>query len=323
MFDFDVVDALLPAKQKLTRKERAYWAAEVDGPLTAREVAQLVREDRARKPRDWVPKKPNDGSDGEPMLSGFSYIGKPMELWVKALSLVRFHDAGRRDDVKDFRVRFVPEFPLAPEEIPTWIREHKPEKAAVYVTYEAPPGWDPSQATLPILTRPVRVSADTVDFPEGEWVGREYVDSGGVLAQLRHLSLSLSKDFGWQPAQAVGFVLSGSWPIVQPINVTFGTEFGPRRIALDVDPDVSSDELVQVFNSARATLAGVPAKNYRSKRPSEKALRLVCAWGDDAMAPAITNNQMRSWNKNEISRFTSRPAFRQALNGALKQLRRG
>ncbi|SDT57785.1 hypothetical protein [Actinoplanes derwentensis] len=83
--------------------------------------------------------------------------------------------------------------------------------------------------------------------------------ANGGLDRLGRLGKSLAASFGWQPAQATVFVLTGVPPlissvraIVPPVKVRHEAALDwSRRIVLDVDPAARSQEVVEAFESAR------------------------------------------------------------------------
>ena len=72
--------------------------------------------------------------------------------------------------------------------------------------------------------------------PASEWVQRVETTRGGVLEELRILSGCLARAYGWQPAQATGFILTDVTPRLPGIRVECNGRLapfdGPRLLRL-------------------------------------------------------------------------------------------
>jgi hypothetical protein len=78
--------------------------------------------------------------------------------------------------------------------------------------------------------------------------------AGGVLEELRELSQRLARRFGWNPLQAVLFILTGAIPSVPLVRVTSAPSAsrpGFTRVILDVDPTASPSLVAEQYRQHR------------------------------------------------------------------------
>ena len=170
-------------------------------------------------------------------------------------------------------------------------------KAAAHVWVD----WHPHPASLPR-------GADRCPFLQpasglcgaGRWgVRRRTVTANGGLDQLGRLGETLASTFGWQPAQATMFVLTGIPPMIAAVRANVPTmkvryEFEldwARRITLDVDPGASSQKVVEAFERARAEY-----HHAGRRRTTVKHLRLAAFTGAENVDKPWAE-RFRLWNE--------------------------
>lgn len=173
----------------------------------------------------------------------------------------------------------------------------------------------------------IRASCETAASPVGEQVRLEFVvppdrlagaavAQGSALADLAAISAEIARRHLWTRAQAVTFVLTGHTPLVLPVVVTFErrSPYAFRsRIHLEVDPEVSADELAQHYAEARRRQMGP-----RWRAQQSKALRLALVGLEyDAAAGALTwADLMHGWNQRGDVRPSERYSSDQVRNFA-------
>jgi hypothetical protein len=114
---------------------------------------------------------------------------------------------------------------------------------------------------------------ETLDYPhEGQVVSVGYDRRNPRLARLVDLSDAISREYGWPPAEAVGFILSGAIPAPRkPVQVYAEGERAPlaRKIVLEVDPYATAEEVAEAYVNYRRDRF-----ESRVRRPDEDHLLL-------------------------------------------------
>jgi hypothetical protein len=150
------------------------------------------------------------------------------------------------------------------------------------------------------------------------WV--QHAASSSELEALRKkLSHGLASSYGWQPAQATVFLLTGSVPILPSLRTrTIRRVASPAsRIILEVDPTVTPREVEQHYTRARRRLMG----GRRFRRISEKHLRLAVF--ADAHRDGTWSDRMCAWNREfPDDRYANVRNFQRDAAGALRRLLR-
>lgn len=243
---------------------------------------------------------------------------------VWALSqLVARHAAADRD-VLAFRADHLSGGLVPRAEVEKWIKDRveKEGDRTSDVTFTIPEGttieW--SGATVkfnpPIaeVVNGVGFSGRTIAYalPGDAGVRRLAVKARGVLDRLARLGESLADAFGWQPAQATVFILTGATPLISTARVTVPAfkvrhDFNlgwARRIKLDIDPAATPKEVLDAFEDAR--------NEYHQsgrRRMTRKHLRLAAFTGAEhadkpwAVRHRLWNEQFPDWAYPEQSNF--------------------
>jgi hypothetical protein len=227
----------------------------------------------------------------------------PGEARSWALSMLVAAQAEQDDLVLRFRKDTLGGATLTKDEAANWIKNHvessQPVTRDLTVIVEADDvvfdgAWVRFKAA-PSRLRFAGVAVRILDYADadGEWVQRVAVRAGGQLDSLRGLADALAKQYCWQMAQAVTFVLTGAVPLISRIRKTTQTASeGPwaNRVILDVDPAESPEEVARAFSS------GPPAGRQARSRPvKEKHARLaVHALVEHASLP--WKERTRLWN---------------------------
>ena len=136
-------------------------------------------------------------------------------------------------------------------------------------------------------------------IPGDQWVHKIAVNRDSALDSLRILSDSLSKSYGWQPAQATVFVVTDTVAYIDPIRAIGPSEqirnridMGwTRRITLDIDPTLTPDEVAAAYQRVRKA-NGLS----RLRQMSPKHLQLASFTGADH--PEISwQERFDLWNR--------------------------
>jgi hypothetical protein len=230
-------------------------------------------------------------------------------MW--ALSQLVARRAANDRDVVAFRAAYLPDGLVAWAEVEGWIdrQADRDGERTSDVSFTIPPGtaveWD---GPLPRFDPPIAAVTTGVHFsgrllayamPGDGGVRRRTVTAGGALDRLGRLSETLTANFGWQPAQASVFVLTGIPPMipavraeVPAVKVRYDFELDwARRITLDVDPGASTQEVVEAFERARAEY-----HHAGRRRTSVKHLRLAAFTGAEHVDKPWAE-RFRLWNE--------------------------
>jgi hypothetical protein len=250
-------------------------------------------------------------------------------LWAKSLMLAA--DASEDNGVLHYRRTVLDDALIPLDEIKTWVQElSRLDGPGTFYTHGiAPLDIGPSEHIESVEPRVIqlpdgrfllaRTFCELLHFPgESGWRESVTVASGGHLDDLRMLSDRLAETYPWQPAQAVGFVLTGVTPIVIALELTMPmvvTKVGRSLIHLEIDPEMPVEDVVRAYTRARLAMVGP-----RVKHPAEKGVEIVihCAENEGL----TTFRLWRTWNKqHQDDQFETQRLFRQAWKSAQKRIR--
>ena len=232
-----------------------------------------------------------------------------------AFSLLLYEEATKDAKVNAFRTEVLANKLLDREAVPGWVEEQAEAdgKANLWLQeIPVPPEyereirkrWSHLQETSPLkMSIPVDPWMQKLAFHSLKYGGsgnQAYAVPtriGGVLDRLRILSERLASEYAWQEAQATLFILTGTVPLISPIQVTLKMSKGPlysrQLIILDVDVRVSPQEVAKHYRLARREI-----KARRRGKLSEKHLRLATF---DAERPEGESwrKKLAEWNRTE------------------------
>jgi hypothetical protein len=230
-----------------------------------------------------------------------------------AVGAILAAEASRRDDVAGFRREVLRGKLVRRERVERWIQRRAASGERIERRVLGTPG-EPGFETidgLPVIRRYV----ETIEYatPDERFV--QHAGSTTQLEPLRQLSVALAKHYGWQPAQATVFVLTGAAPIVSPVRVQTAI---PRakasaRIKLDIDPTVTPREISRHYAHARSNLI--------SERPrrSERTYRLAIF--ADAHPEGTWGERMNVWNdEHPDARYNHANNFQRDATRALSRV---
>ncbi len=203
----------------------------------------------------------------EPVERGDGPGGTSRSAALSALCALEAHD---RDDVHAWRTQVL-DGTLLPydETLEAWLRD----RAAI----EGP------RELLAYST------------PDATFVRRVAVAPGSVLDDLRVVADDLARDYRWQPAQAVVFVLTGGVPVIPEVRVTVRRSSSPAAscIVLEADPWTDPRRLADIYQRVRTD-----ATNRRRFRlPDKKSLAVVEFVANRNGEP--TEAVRKEWNKTQ------------------------
>lgn len=192
----------------------------------------------------------------------------PDERLLALCEVLALH-AARRRDVQAFRTEILGGRLIQDEDIPEWIERQVAKEGqsghlltvTVAVSEDAlPPIGASVQEQLTAAQRavaagqPVRygLEAPVIGYPTKDGAAQfTYVAFGGTLWRLKKLAQSLAKEYGWQEAQAVAFVLTGAVPLLPRGWVRLSWRTSGPRITLEVDPRLSRTEVARLYGRWR------------------------------------------------------------------------
>jgi hypothetical protein len=143
------------------------------------------------------------------------------------------------------------------------------------------------------------------------------VAADGALAPLVELSDRLARTYGWHPAEATVFVLTGYVPPARSIRVDFYEDMRLRarsRVTLTIDPTSTPNEVAAAYRRRRNQVFG------RTRRLTPTLAKLAqftiehdgIGWRD----------RMQEWNASSLrSKYNEVAAFRRDSEQALTRLR--
>lgn len=230
----------------------------------------------------------------------------PPDQRGRALSEIMALSAARRPDVQEYREKFLGNNLLTTGQAPPWIEEQfqKQGPPTRFVAVPVPEGadyqeggfgWLKQAASLPAEERmswPVKASVNLLAYsgPDKEHVSRVPTAVNSPLERLRVISEDLSKAYGWHPAQATIFVLTGLTPMLFRARITTetgGTFPAKDTIRLEVRLGVSVREVVDIYAEVRRELLG----------PGRRDPVVIQKWRADLAVFAAEHNDGRSWRE--------------------------
>ena len=156
---------------------------------------------------------------------------------------------------------------------------------------------------------PFEIKAIGYAVAGSNWAHHKLVTHGGVLDDLRLRCESLSRLVGWQPAEAVMFVLTNEIPLVSAIRVREELKFpvqSASRIVLTIAPTLTPQEVAEEYKKARQRFLGA---GRRQRKMKEKHLRLAAFSAlrpkDETLAKKMRawNRRYRRWKYTEVTNF--------------------
>lgn len=274
---------------------------------------------------------------------------EPPDEWLKSLSEILAWDAAQEPKVKSFRHDVLNDCLLAPDEVTAWMKELNSKEGgtagSTHIIARLSPG---TRGVLPGLFygKPVsfgeegEVLSMYIDIlpysvPGSQIIGHVGVKTGAVSERLKKISESLHVRYTWPQSQAVGFVLTGKFPLLllartrylhidrslysavsidvasNPPNVTFEPNWStlaepnvaacyPSLItmSIEVSPHLSPKDVARLYSNSKANLLN--SQNVRSKkryRPmTKKHLELAVFYHKHREMKG--NDLMIAWNKD-------------------------
>lgn len=198
----------------------------------------------------------------------------PPDHRLEVLSDLLSQRAAQEPDVASFRANMLKGSILAWENVDAWIKAQgvKDGPHTRYLSVAVPEGYQLHQdksgviLTDPPLTVSDKAAGWGIDVrlleyrvPDDAWTRRVPTRVRGVLDEVRTLSESLARRYGWQPAHATVFVLTGL-PVQLPKGrVTVSHRFPYKmsgRLSLELDPRISPTKVLDLYRKHRKELLG-------------------------------------------------------------------
>lgn len=227
----------------------------------------------------------------------------------EVLSILLAQEAARHEGVADFRRTVLKGRLLNREEVDLWfVRQqaadgdptewltHVPVPSGYRVTHDRAEGGyitePPLKITKATAARGVRIEG--VEYAGGAGSGRIATSAGGVLEQLRRLSVELEEMFGWTQAEATTYVVTGGVPYVPPMKIIGPEKLPPSRllrVVLEIDLALTPRQVADRYRRMRREWLGA-----RLRALSPKHLSLA---GFIAQRPAdeLWPDRLRAWNR--------------------------
>jgi hypothetical protein len=103
---------------------------------------------------------------------------------------------------------------------------------------------------------PLPEPAQSLSYAEAKTVK---IRPDGLLAELKSLASSLAEKLGWREEEAVGFVLSGTWPVFQLRDATQANSVyaAASMVVLEIDPRIDATEVLRLYQKRREALGVV------------------------------------------------------------------
>lgn len=213
----------------------------------------------------------------------------------RAVSALVAMDARRRDDVKAFRRDVLGDKLLADDEVAEWIeRQSELEKgvvnsASLTVRIDHQTGEEIRKALIAahrdgrrlllseledMPIQDVIFEADALGYgkPGDNWTNWVRVNPDGMLGRLQKLAKKLSKDYHWDSAQAVHFILTD---LVPYCGIGARLQYGHvTRVVLSIPPWYSAADVARAYENRRDAFGGL-GKHVLSKRPQSISERIA------------------------------------------------
>ena len=205
------------------------------------------------------------------------------EAHDRALAVAVAADAVREDrfgpDLREFRGDHLNDTLLPRATVDEWIRTH--------ATRDGPP-------EEIVITRGRAVTTDLVLLEFGVDAPRHIpVSGGGVLGPLLQLSTRLADFYGWRPADATTFVLTGMPPPLPSLRTRVHHREqlpGTSRITMDIHPTCTPQEVAAAYAQVRLGAFG------RLRRLTPKHARLAAFYAEQPEARSV-DQRLRAWNR--------------------------
>lgn len=220
---------------------------------------------------------------------------------VEVVSLLLAIDAGRRDDVRLFRGDALDGEVVPLDAVDGWIRARRDEPT-LWVRAPVPAHRLKVRADGNARIEP-RLLVSQVPLSSWEEVLLHYVDghrvshtvavtAGGVLDELRVLSDTLGRAYGWTPAQATVFVLTDAVPLLEEVRVRTDRRDQPAasRIRLEVDPNVSPARVAEAYRQERQRLL------VTAPRPLGEKARELARFVAESEPELTWRDRLDAWN---------------------------
>jgi len=304
-------------RRRLSDREWSLWADEID-VFGIDEIARRVDQ-------QWRSESEIEPTDDSSRLR----MSDELSAFVHARSAVLAARANSDPVVEQFRDEHVGDPLLHPDDIPEWIVARAAEDGTPthQVTITVPAGWMPGDP-IPSDSRPGR-RVLVLQYPDNGVMREQPVAAGGVLDRLRVIAELLHRAHGWQPAQAVGFVLTGHTPLVQMVTVRTADHWAAEHIAttgpmhlrqqvtIVADPDTPTELVTAIYTQTRDRLRGPRARLPRIGRS------LLVMFAAHERRWFTLPEIRRRWNHHhgdEVERHPDQRQFRVALNNAERRV---
>jgi hypothetical protein len=158
--------------------------------------------------------------------------------------------------------------------------------------------------------------------PTDRWLHNVQTATDGPLERLRRLSQQVAPAYGWTEAQAAVFIVTGTVPLLEAVQVTTSTEHirndlrhsWAQRITLHIDPTTPRDTIEQVYRQARQQLR---ITNTRTLSDKHATLALILL--DQPHQSWAT--RLKQWNRKHLEwRYDHESNFRRDALQARRRL---
>lgn len=236
----------------------------------------------------------------------------PPDDRLEVLSDLLSGRAAQEPDVLAFRSSRLRRGLLAWEDMAAWIKTQREEDGphTSYLSVAIPDGYQLRQdkSGLIVTDPPMTVGKEAAGWgvdvrlleygiPDDPWTRRVPTRVQGVLDELRTLSESLAKKYGWQPSQATVFVLTGLSVQLSKGRITISHTSPYRmtgRLTLQLDPTTAPSEVLRLYRESRAELLG------RRYRPLTRK-HLELARFHEGRREAPWRELMDDWNRAQAA----------------------
>lgn len=242
----------------------------------------------------------------------------------KVLSIIFAYDASQEEDLQRFRESVLGNRLIEPSKVEAWIKKQTSVDGPpsfwlrdVPIPMDLWKSWmvsNEEKHTLKFTRNFIRLQKVELHYaleyavPEDDWVRRISIAAEGVLEELRRLSEKFANRYGWQPALATVFVLTGYIPEVASIVSKIQSHFFKThkirlaskelripvipKIHMTIDPSATPEEVSDYYGGMRRKILG----NKRYRKLSDKHLNLALLKASVPKGESCTG-QMSRWNK--------------------------
>lgn len=264
---------------------------QIPAPVLIRARAEVIGREARRFIRGA--RLPKTTPSGRGTAKPAPLLASPRSDRQEVLSFLLAREASMRGDVQAFRREVLDGRLLTLDGVPSWVMDEDGQTGT-------------------------GTPAGILEYLGAEaWPLRQRTIEGGSLERLRLLGAGLSDVYGWEPAQATSFVLTGLSPLVPAIRcATVGgvPSSSTLRIVLAVDPVTSPRDLASYYKRARAR-----ETQDRSGSVTRKQLKLAAfvAERSEQSWPEL----MEAWNRNfPRSRYSDTKGFQRDAVSARRAL---